>query len=88
MLEKTNEMAGVFELVNVCPYLGLPSLLVSGRFSAGGAASVQRNRDGFDSDGRCSRKFHEDATDFLNFFVLAEKVRLAQQVSEAELLGF
>ena len=43
---------------------------------------------GLDSDRRGPGQFHKDAADFLNLFVLAENVLVAQQVPEAEFLGF
>ena len=81
-------MAGVFELVDVGPDFGLPAFFVGGGFAAGGAAGVEGNGNSLDTDGDGSGQFHEDAADFLNFFVFAEQVLVAQQVAEAEFLGF
>ena len=50
MLEEPHQMAGVFELVDVGPNFGLPSLFVGGGFSAGGAAGVQRDGHNFQPD--------------------------------------
>ena len=75
-------MTGVLKLVDVSPDLGLPSLLVGGRFAAGGATGVERDGDGLESDRRRPGQFYEDAAYFLDLFVLAEDVLVAQQVAE------
>src|SRR5580692_10958722 len=52
------------------------------------AAGVQRDLDGFSTHGDCSGKFHEDAADLFDLFVLVEDVLVAQKVAKAQLLGF
>jgi hypothetical protein len=87
VFEQADEVAGVFEFVDVGPDLGLPTLLVRGGFATGGAAGVQRHRDHLDSNRSRARQFHENAADFLDLFVLAQDVLVAQQVAESEFLG-
>ena len=82
VFKKAHPMARVFEFVDVGPNLGLPSLLVRGRFATGSATRVQSNRDLFDPNRRRAREFHEDAAYFLDFFVGAEQVLIAQEISE------
>ena len=60
---------------------------MGGRFAAGGAAGVQGHGNDLDSNRSSSGQLYEDTTDFLNLFVLAQKVLVAQQVAETELLG-
>lgn len=88
VFEKPHAMAGMLELVNVCPDFRFPALSVSGRFSAGSATGMKRNLDGFDSDRSSPRQFDEDASNFLHLFVFAEDMLVAQQISKTELLGF
>src|ERR1700682_3690522 len=80
-------MPGMFKLVDVGPHLGLPVLVVSGRFPAGGTTGMERDRNGVDANGSGPRQFHEDTSYFLHFFVLAQNVLVAQQVSETQLLS-
>jgi len=87
MFEQADAMAGVFKLVDVGPDLGLPALLVGGRFAAGRAAGMQRDRNRLDPHWGGSRQFHEDAAHFLDLFVRAQDVLITQQVSKTEFLG-
>src|SRR5437660_439270 len=80
-------MARVLKFVDVCPDFSLPALFVRGRFAAGGASRVKGGRWSFSFQRDGARKFDEDAAYFLNLFVLAEEVLVAQQVSKAEFPG-
>jgi len=71
-------MAGVLEFVDVRPNLRLPGFIVSGRFAAGGAACMQADHDRAPIDRNGSGQFDEDAAYFLNFFILAQQVFVAQ----------
>lgn len=88
MLKQSNTVAGVFEFVDVSPNFGLPSLVVSSGLAAGSAAGVEGHGKLFRADGDCSFKFDEDAADFLDLIVGAEKMLVAEEISEAELSGF
>src|SRR6267154_3642535 len=88
LLEKTNPVAGMLKFVDVGPYLGLPGFIMNRRFTAGGAAGVQLpNQAGRDGD-RPGRQLNKDAADFLDVFVIANDVFVAQQVAEGQFSGF
>src|SRR5208283_2568679 len=87
MFEQADPVAGVFELVDVGPDLGLPADLMRRRLAAGGAAGVQRDLNGLIRHGKRARQLDEDAAHFLNFFVFAQHVLVTQQIAEAQLLG-
>ena len=89
VFKKPHAMAGVFKLVDVRPYFGLPRLVVGGGLATSGAASVQadsRHRR-ISSDDR-SRQFDEDAANFTDFFVFIEHVFVTQQVAESQFASF
>lgn len=88
MLKQSNTVAGVFEFVNVSPNLGLPSLVVSGGLAARGATGVEGGGKVLGADGNCSVEFDEDAADFFDLIVWAEKMLVAEEVSETQLSGF
>jgi len=69
VLKKAHAVAGVFELMDIGPDLGLPSLFVGGRLAAGGAAGMKGDGRGLSADRLGAGQFDEDATDFLNLLV-------------------
>ena len=79
-------MAGVLKLVNVGPYLSLPAGVMRSSFSTGGAARME----GYSILNSLSRaiQFNENTADFLDFFVSAQQVFIAQQVAKPQLFGF
>src|SRR5579863_432415 len=79
-------MAGMLELMDVGPDFSLPGVIVDGGFAAGGAAGVEFAHDGM--SGRVGLKFDEDAADFLDVFVLADHVFVAEDEAKAEFAGF
>jgi hypothetical protein len=89
MFKQPHAMAGVFKLVNVGPYFGLPRLVVGGGFAAGGASGMQ-------ADGRYrrgqgysrSRQFEKDAANFANLLAVIEDMFVAEQVTKSQLAGF
>ena len=87
MLEKPYEMAAVLKFVDVGPDLGLPVFVVDGRRAAGGATGMKGDWNGFNTNWRGPRQFHEDTADFLNLFALAQNVLVAQQVAKTEFAG-
>jgi hypothetical protein len=86
VLEKADEVARVFELVDVRPDFRLPGFVMSCGVAAGGAAGVQADRSWFRQNR--ARQFDEDAADFLNLLVFVEHVFVAEQVTEPQLAGF
>src|SRR6266702_6883808 len=60
---------------------------MTGGLAAGGAASVQRNASQLGLNRIGSRQFHKNTADFFDFLVYAEKMLVAQQISETELPG-
>src|SRR5579864_434497 len=87
MLEKPYPVAGVLKFVDVGPDLGFPIVLMGGRFAAGGATGMQGDRNCLDSHRGGTRQFNEDASHFLDLFVLVEDVLVAQKVPETEFPG-
>lgn len=88
MLKQPNTVAGVFEFMDVGPNLGLPSLIVSGGLAARGAAGMERYRKFVGADENCSVEFDEDAADFFDLIVRAEKMLITEEISETQLSGF
>ena len=78
--------------MDVGPDFGLPSFFVSGGFSAGRTARVQRNGRDFQPDRSGSGEFDEDTAHFFDLFVGAEEMLVAQEISKTEFsslkLGF
>src|SRR5579864_3849450 len=87
MLKEAHAMAGVFELVDVCPNFRLPAFFVGGGLATGGTAGMEGHGRALEADRCTPGQFDEDAADLLDFFVDPEKMLVAQQVSEAELAG-
>jgi hypothetical protein len=83
MLEEPDPVVGMLEFVDVGPNLSLPGLVMGRRFPASSAAGMQRDHNGLWLGGNRARQFDEDAAYFLDFFVLAEQMFIAQKVSEA-----
>jgi hypothetical protein len=86
VLEQSDFVAAVFELVNVGPHLGLPRPLVGFGRPATGAPGMKR-------DTRLRRtlalrQFDEDASYFFDLVGGAENVLVAQKVAKAEFSSF
>ena len=86
MFEKPHEMAGVLELVDVGPNLGLPCLFVGSGLAAGGATGVQADGGKF-RDERAGQ-LDEDAADLLDLLFFIEQMFVTQQVTESQLASF
>src|SRR5712692_5132444 len=86
LFEKADAVAGVLELVNVGPDLGLPGLIVNRGFATSGAAGVQFARYGMRRSVRL--EFDEDAAHFLDIFICSDHVFVAQNVAKAQLASF
>jgi len=85
VLEESNLVAGMFELVDVGPNFSLPGQVVRGSFSATGAAGMEH--DALAGGSLDVLEFEENAADFFDFFVGTEDVFIAKQVSEAKFAG-
>src|SRR5208282_868434 len=86
VLEKSDFVAGMFELVDVSPNLRLPRSLVGCGLAATGTARMKG-----DARPRSSLpvvQFEEDAAHFFDLLVRTQNVLVAQQVSKAEFTGF
>jgi hypothetical protein len=86
MLEESDFVASVFEFVDVGPDLRLPRCLVSRSLAATGTTGVKG--DAWPRRSLDVLEFEKDAAHFLDLFVGAENVLVAQQVSKAEFAGF
>jgi hypothetical protein len=75
----------VLEFVDIGPDLSLPGMVVNGGFAAGGAAGVEAQNEAW--HGILHLKFDEDTSHFLDVFVLADQMLIAQQLSKAEFVG-
>lgn len=85
MFEEPNPVAGVLKFVNVGPHLRLPTLIVTGGFSAGGATGMQTDWAG--QLRNLGGQLDENAANFLNLFVFVEHVLVAQQVAKVKIAG-
>lgn len=86
LLEESDPVPGVLELMDVSPDFGLPGFVVRGGFPAGSAARVQLRRHSVGFIGVL--QFNEDRAHFLDLLVLADNVLIAEQVVEAQFPGF
>ena len=79
-------MAGVLELVDVCPDLGFPGPVVNRSLATGGAAGMEFTDYRMGSELRL--KFDEDAADFLDIFIFSNHVFVSKDIAKAEFAGF
>ncbi len=83
VLEQTHAMAGVLKFVDIGPDFSLQGTFMRRRFATSGAACVKRASSLRIGRGMAG-EFDEDAAHFLNFFVVADEVLIAQQEIEPE----
>ncbi len=87
MFEEPYEMPRVFEFMDVGPDFSPPSRIVSGRFSASGAASVQRYRSDLGAGGRHAGQLDKDAAHLFDFLFGPKKVFVTEKVAESKFLS-
>ena len=87
MFEKTNNVARVFEFVDIRPNFGLPRLLMRCRFPASSTPCVKLNGPGGDYP-RTRRQFQKHAANLLNFLIRADQKLVAQKETKTQFAGF
>ncbi len=84
LLEKANAVPRMLKLVNIGPDFGAPAFLMGRGLATGSTAGVQTPPSPRDGRGQLD----EDAAHFLDFFLFADDVFVAQNVAKTQLASF
>jgi hypothetical protein len=83
-LEQTHQMTNVLEFMDIRPDLGLPTMVVDGTGTAGGAARVPLDAVGRGGRPHCGAEFDKDRADVFNLILFAENVFITQEVTQTQ----